>query len=295
MPLPEPCTPCPRCLRPYFLFHRELLGRLCHAGWQVVRELMATAVGDPSFQPGMVAVVQTAGDLLTWHPHVHALASRGGWDRHGRWTPVPFVDPTAAERLFRHRVIALLRAEGLLSQERIELLLSWRHSGFSAHNATTVAAGDTTSIERLARYLLRAPVAVERLSFEPGAEVCYQRKGRGGRGSGVETFEATDFLARLLQHVPEPRLHQVRYYGHYSNVARAQRTGRSAALPAVRRKAARARLRARARRHPQDPRASRRQAGRFGPRATTGPRRLRRSRSLTPAGRPPARAWLGDL
>jgi hypothetical protein len=44
---------------------------------------MATAVGDPRFQPGMVTVVQTAGDLLAWHPHVHALASRGGWDRHG--------------------------------------------------------------------------------------------------------------------------------------------------------------------------------------------------------------------
>ncbi|NHZ73475.1 MAG: hypothetical protein GWP16_03285 [Nitrospirae bacterium] len=25
----------------------------------------------------------------------------------------------------------------------------------------------------------------------------------------------------MLQHVPEPRLHQVRYYGYYSNVARA--------------------------------------------------------------------------
>jgi hypothetical protein len=33
----------------------------------------------------------------------------------------------------------------------------------------------------------------------------------------------TEFLARLLQHVPEPRLHQVRYYGYYSNAARARR------------------------------------------------------------------------
>ena len=81
----------PKMLRPYFLHHRELLGRLCQAGWDVVRELMAAAVGDPTFQPGMVAVVQTAGDLLAWHPHVHAIASRGGWDRqdgssvHWRW------------------------------------------------------------------------------------------------------------------------------------------------------------------------------------------------------------------
>jgi hypothetical protein len=39
-------------------------------------------------------------------------------------------------------------------------------------------------------------------------------------GIGNPTVE---FLARLLQHVPEPRLRQVRYYGYYSNVVRARR------------------------------------------------------------------------
>ena len=214
----------PKMLRPYFLHHRDLLGRLCSAGWDVVRELMVTAVGDPHFQPGMMSVVQTAGDLLAWHPHVHALGTRGGWDRTGRSIPVPFLDPVAAERLFRHRVISLLREEGLLSEERIELLLSWRHSGFGAHNAVTVAAGDTAGIERIGRYLLRSPVSVERMSFAPGVgRVIYQPKGAAGPKGPPEAFEPGDFLARLLQHVPEPRLHQVRYYRRYSNVARAQR------------------------------------------------------------------------
>jgi hypothetical protein len=54
----------PKMLRPLFLHHRQLLGRLCQAGWETVRELIATAAGDPCFQPGMVSVVQTAGDLL---------------------------------------------------------------------------------------------------------------------------------------------------------------------------------------------------------------------------------------
>lgn len=65
----------PKMLRVFFLHHRELLGGLCRAGWEVVRELMATAVGDPAFRAGMVAVVQTHGDMLGWHPHVHAVAT----------------------------------------------------------------------------------------------------------------------------------------------------------------------------------------------------------------------------
>jgi hypothetical protein len=136
---------------------------------------------------------------------------------------MPFVSTAAAEGLLRHKVITLLRDEGLLTGERIELLMSWRHSGFSAHNAVTVPPGDRGGIERLARYLLRAPASVERLELDlEGRSVRYRAKSRGARVGGT-TFEVTEFLARLLQHVPEPRLHQVRYYGHYSNVARARR------------------------------------------------------------------------
>ena len=48
------------------------------------------------------------------------------WTGSGEWVPVPYVDPKAAEELFRHKVLRLLRRKELLSQERLELLLSWR-------------------------------------------------------------------------------------------------------------------------------------------------------------------------
>jgi hypothetical protein len=97
----------------------------------------------------MVAVVQTAGDLGHWHPHVHAVVSRGGWTRDWRWVPVPYVDEHSAELLFRHKVIRLLQDEGLLSEERTELLLSWRHTGFSVHNRVRVEPEDNAGVERL--------------------------------------------------------------------------------------------------------------------------------------------------
>ena len=68
----------PKMLRPYFLHHRELLGGLSRAAWETVLELMTAAVDDETFRPGMVAVVQTAGDMGNFHPHVHALVPRGG-------------------------------------------------------------------------------------------------------------------------------------------------------------------------------------------------------------------------
>jgi hypothetical protein len=76
----------PKLLRPFFLHHRELLGQLCRAAWETVAELVAEAAGN-AVRPGMVTALHTASSDLRWHPHVHVLASRGGWDRDGTWRP----------------------------------------------------------------------------------------------------------------------------------------------------------------------------------------------------------------
>lgn len=157
----------PKLLRPFYLHRRQLLGSLCRAAWETVSELVAEAAGE-GVRPGMVAALHTAASDLRWHPHVHALASRGGWDREGLWQPVPYVDEKAAELLFRQKVISGLAGEGLLGPDRLELLDSWRsgHTGFSAHNRVTVVPGDGEGLERLAHYLLRAPLSLERLELD---------------------------------------------------------------------------------------------------------------------------------
>ena len=188
----------PKMLRLYFLHHRELLRGLARTAWETVRELMSAEVGDEGMRPGMVSVVQTAGDLGNWHPHLHALVSCGGWTRDGEWIPVALVDEQAAELLFRHKVIRLLQDVGLLSEERTRLLLSWRHTGFSVHNRVRVEPEDGAAVERLARYIMRPPIRLERMAWDGVGEVCYRRK-RGHESAGlrereVEEFDPREFL-----------------------------------------------------------------------------------------------------
>ena len=66
-------------------------------------------------------------------------------------------------------MLGLLRRRGLLSQDRIELLLSWRRSGFSVHNRVYAHPEDGRDFEALVRYMMRSPVSLTRLSFSPGA------------------------------------------------------------------------------------------------------------------------------
>jgi len=82
-------------------------------------------------------------------------------------------------------------------------------------------------VERLARYIMRPPVSLERMAWDGVGDVCYRRK-RGHESTGlrereVESFDPGEFLARVIMHIPEPRRHLVRYYGWYSNVSRDKR------------------------------------------------------------------------
>ena len=54
-------------------------------------------------------------------------------------------------------------------------------------------------------------------------QVVYRRKGRDGRPGEEERIGALEFLARVIAHIPPPRVHLIRYFGHYSNVSRGRR------------------------------------------------------------------------
>ncbi len=170
----------PKMLRVYFLHHRELLSALSLAAYETVKELLAAAVAEEkSFRPGLVSVVQTFGDRANFHPVVHRWFPGEAGRLQGSGS-VPYVDEAAAEELFRHKVLALLRRRGLLSQERIELLLSWRRSGFSVHNRGYVPAGDSEGLEALVRYMMRSPVSLSGGNPRARGRRRRSRKPRGG-------------------------------------------------------------------------------------------------------------------
>jgi hypothetical protein len=187
--------------------------------------MIVTAAAEP-VQPGMVATSQTFGSMVNPHPHVHGIASRGGWTNDGRWIPVPWVDPTQAELLFQHKVLSLLRDANLIDQQRIDLLLSWKRTGFSVHNSVTVDPEDPGATERLIRYIMRSPVSLQRLEFEHDAGYV-QLRAKGSSDDGfahhLEQLDPHEAVARILVQIPEPNKHLIHYYGHYASAARARR------------------------------------------------------------------------
>jgi len=85
------------------------------------------------------ALLQTFGDLANFNPHVHVLAADGAFLADGTFVALPAVP-----------------------QE----LLGWRYSGFCAHNQVRVGGDDAEGRQKLAGYMRRAPMSLEKMSYD---------------------------------------------------------------------------------------------------------------------------------
>jgi len=231
----------PKRLRIYFRFDRRLLGELCRAAWQVVRQGYASVSDHANAVPGMIGAIQTFGDLIHWHPHIHALVSEGVFLPDGTFLPLPKLATEPFLKLWEQEVFKLLLAEGKITEEVVANIRGWQHSGFSVDQSVRVEAKDTEGLQRLIEYFLRCPFSQARMIEVTGqGKVIYKtgdnRLGRFPEGASedllagpkrnFQVFDPLDFLAEVTQHVPDPGEHLIRYYGYYSNKTRGLRTKR---------------------------------------------------------------------
>jgi hypothetical protein len=95
--------------------------------------------------------------------------------------------------------------------------------GFTLHAATRAGALDAAGREALLRYVLRPPLAQERLEQRPhGLVRITLKKAYSDRTVAVD-MDPLSLLCRLATSVPPPRLHMVRYAGVLA--ARGRRVG----------------------------------------------------------------------
>ena len=101
-----------------------------------------------------------------------------------------------------------------------------RHSafldGFSLHAGVRVHEHDRLGLERLCRYAMRPPFALQRLSQGPDGRLVYRMKRPRG-GSLFLLLTPDELLARLATLVPPPRVHGLRYHGVFAPNSKARR------------------------------------------------------------------------
>jgi hypothetical protein len=85
--------------------------------------------------------------------------------------------------------------------------------GFTLHAATRAGALDTAGREQLLRYVLRPPLAQERVQALPNGLVRIVLKRAYADGTRAVDMDPLSLLCRLATSVPPPRYHTVKYAG----------------------------------------------------------------------------------
>lgn len=217
----------PKCLRIYFMYDRSLLADLSQCAWKTLSAYLKASVTADGAIPGAVIAVQTFGDFQNFHPHLHIIGTDGGFLADGSFAVCHTPDAGNLAALFRHHVLKMLKAKGKINDAMIENMMGWRHnSGFNVYCGQAIWPDDGLSLENLARYIIRASFSQERMIYVPKSEspdgqakVIYQSKD----GKTRQVYDALDWLAQLITHIPNKHEQMVRYYGFYSNKSRGLR------------------------------------------------------------------------
>jgi hypothetical protein len=77
--------------------------------------------------------------------------------------------------VFRRLVLTRIVRGERLSEKFRDTLLSWVHSGFSVHGEQSVFDHEPERLERLARYMVRAPIPFDRVDLTEDEQVRAER------------------------------------------------------------------------------------------------------------------------
>jgi len=96
----------------------------CTAAVQALLKYFRTVSGQ-ELMPGIVAVIQTFGDRINFHPHLHILVTEGGTDPDKHFHNISRFHDDLIQDLFTREVFSLLLQEKLISLSMVQKILSW--------------------------------------------------------------------------------------------------------------------------------------------------------------------------
>ena len=167
--------------------------------------------------------VQTAGENLNFHPHLHGGLADGLFAPDGTFTPFKIIDQAKLQQRFGELVLAALLKNELITDEIATQILSQEHTGFSVWLGD--AFQDQDSKQFVARYIERGPISLEKLALHEDVVTYTSKDG------SVNEFDLLEFLALMSSHIAKPYESLTRYYGFWSCRSRGER--RKLELPAA--------------------------------------------------------------
>jgi hypothetical protein len=107
-----------------------------------------TLVPEENAVPSAVIAIQIIGDFPGFNPHCHVLCTDGGFYGKGVFRVSPWFIPKDLKKLFRYKVFKMLLSRKKITEDLIEMMMGWRHSGFNVYCGPRIQPGEEEAMRR---------------------------------------------------------------------------------------------------------------------------------------------------
>ena len=193
-----------------------VLSAFMRCGGQCLDDFYSEIKGK-ALRGGYITVLHTHGRNGQYHPHLHLLATSGGYDdQGGRWEHLQYLPYALLRRKWQWHLLTMLRQT--LKTKVIRQLVDTCFQKYPDGLVTNVQKGavpaQAHSVARyVAKYVVSPPIAVRRIDRYDGERVTYHYRSHRTDRMEYETVAVETFIGRMVQHTMPKGFKRIRYYG----------------------------------------------------------------------------------
>ena len=166
---------------------------------------------------GSITVLHTHGRNGQYHPHLHLLATSGGYDDQGeRWEHLQYLPYALLRRKWQWHLLTMLR-----QTLKTEAINEWVEACFRKYPnglVTNVQQGQVPSAYQsvaryVAKYVVSPPISIRRIDRYDGERVTYHYRSHRTERMEHDTVAVDTFIGRMVQHTMPKGFKRIRYDG----------------------------------------------------------------------------------
>ena len=181
-------------------------------------------------KPGIVSILHTNGQDLSFHPHIHCIVSGGGINKAGQWVkekrangnylfPKPLIEKA-------YRLYFIQKLQTLLQQQKIKTtdvtalkstIEKLSKIRWNVH-ANAPFGGPAQILEYLGRYTHKTAITAHRIKAITGTTITFTYKDYAdGKKQKLMTLSQEEFARRFEQHILPKRFVKIRHGGYLAH------------------------------------------------------------------------------
>jgi hypothetical protein len=212
----------PQELWDFFWLNRSLLRYIAKIAAKCIQDIAKKK----KVVPGIFIAIHTFGRDLKRNVHIHLSTTTGGITKNGLLWKKLYFHQTTLMKMWRYQIIKLFRTfyqKSLIIPRVVSKLLNnaftfnqFLDSLYNKHwviYCSKPSSDYKVNVNYLARYIKRPAIAESKLKHYDGYQVTFKYLDHSSKTYRQFKLTAEQFIARLIQHIPDTGFRMIRYYG----------------------------------------------------------------------------------